>query len=142
MPCTIALAFVSGQVGLLHSRSLLALLAPDGAGRNPSKATGRHLERDLARLRHQPIQVLSPFQLLKAAYRLKGYEAMLVDLAGASFVFDEIHAYEPKRLAMIIELMRYLQENWQANLRHVGYAASSCSKKTKRSLASPRAACS
>ena len=101
------------QVGLVHGRSTLALyrmfMEQDY---NPEEATRMaRWMRNLARLNVHPVRVLSPYQMLKAAYQLKGYEAMLADYADSLFIFDEIHAYEPSRLAMIIETIRYLQEN-------------------------------
>lgn len=104
------------QVGLLHGRSLLALyrrlMESDSVG--PHAAALARAGRNLARLRHQPVQVLSPYQILRAAYQLKGYEAMLADFAGAAFVFDEVHAYEPSRLAMILEFISYLRQRFAA----------------------------
>jgi CRISPR-associated endonuclease/helicase Cas3 len=52
--------------------------------------------------------------MLKAAFSLKGYEAQLVDYAGALFVFDEIHAYDPARLALILEMMGWMHKNLNA----------------------------
>lgn len=105
-----------GQVGLVHSRSVLTLYqrfmdqdyAPEEAARMA------RLVRTMADLHYHPVRVFSPYQLLKAIYQLKGYEAMLCDLAGGAFVFDEIHAYEPERLAMILETMRFLRERCAA----------------------------
>ncbi|MGQ9829866.1 MAG: CRISPR-associated helicase Cas3', partial [Roseiflexus sp.] len=45
---------------------------------------------------------------------LRGFEAMLTDYAHAAFIFDEIHAYEPERLALITGLMRYVREQFAA----------------------------
>lgn len=100
-----------GLVGLVHGRALLALYQwlmdqhydPGEAARLAG------LAHDLADLHYHPVRVLSPYQMLKAVYQLKGYEALLSDLAGAAFVFDEIHAYHPERLAMILETVRYLR---------------------------------
>lgn len=61
-----------------------------------------------------PIQVFSPYQMLKVAYGLKGFEALLLDYTDALFIFDEIHAYDPKRLALIIEMMRWLRIRYGA----------------------------
>lgn len=105
-----------GRVGLVHSRSVLALYqrlmdqdyTPEEAARLARSA------RAMADLHYHPVRVFSPYQLLKAIYQLKGYEAMLGDLAGGAFVFDEIHAYEPERLAMILETMRFLRERCAA----------------------------
>ncbi len=100
------------RVGLIHGRSTLALYRRlMDQNYSPTEATSlaRHLH-DLARLNVLPIRVFSPYQMLKAVYQLKGYEAMLADYAQALFIFDEIHAYEPARLAMILETVRYLRE--------------------------------
>ncbi len=104
------------RVGLVHGRSVLALYqrfmeqpyTPEEAARQA------RLARGMADLHYHPIRVFSPYEMLKAVYQLKGYEAMLTDFAGGAFVFDEIHAYEPKRLAMILETVRYLRERFGA----------------------------
>ena len=100
-------------VGLVHGRSTLALYRrlmereydPEHAAREALWLNS------VARLHLPPVRVFSPYQMLKAAFQLKGYEALLADYAQAVFIFDEIHAYEPKRLAMILELVRFLREH-------------------------------
>ena len=52
--------------------------------------------------------------MLKGMYRLKGYEALLTDYHNAAFIFDEIHAYEVSRLAMIFKTIEYLRVNFNA----------------------------
>ncbi|BCX02779.1 MAG: CRISPR-associated helicase/endonuclease Cas3 [Candidatus Roseilinea sp.] len=109
-------AFEPRDVQLQHGRALLALYRllmeaePD-----PAKAARQaRWRRNLVRLHHAPVQVFSPYQMLKAMFRLKGYEGMLTDFYGAAFIFDEVHAYEPGRLAMIVETMRHLREHYAA----------------------------
>jgi CRISPR-associated endonuclease/helicase Cas3 len=104
------------KVGLLHGRSVLALyqrlMVEDVS---PPEATWRaRAAAALARLHAHPVRVFSPFQMLKVAYQLKGYEAMLADYAQGVFVFDEIHAYEPERLAMIVETIHNLRARFGA----------------------------
>jgi CRISPR-associated endonuclease/helicase Cas3 len=104
------------EVGLQHGRSLHALYrvylqaeaTPQQAARMAKWA------RNLSDLHAFPIKVLSPYQLLKACYRLRGYETVLTDCFGGLFIFDEMHAYEPERLAMIVGMMRMLSERFQA----------------------------
>ncbi len=104
--------FVGDRVGLLHGRSTLAIYrrlmdqnyTPDEANRLAKQM------HNTASLNVLPVRVFSPYQMLKAAYQLKGYEAILADYAQGAFIFDEIHAYEPGRLAMILETMRYLRQ--------------------------------
>lgn len=83
--------------------------------RNPKDATkdAKRL-RGLAKLNAFPIQVFSPYQMLKAPFRLKGHETLLVDYADGLFIFDEIHAYDPKRLALIITMIGWLREHFRA----------------------------
>lgn len=103
-----------GSVGLVHGRSVLALyqrLMDEGMSRAEARDRARAAHA-LARLHAHPVRVFSPFQMLKVAYQLKGYEAMLADYALGAFVFDEIHAYEPRRLAMILETIRDLRERF------------------------------
>src|SRR5690606_29382739 len=104
-------------VTVQHSRALLKfyqdMMAADES--NP-KATIRSAKwiKNLAALSYFPIQVFSPYQMLKAAYSLKGYETLLVDYADGLFVFDEIHAYDPSRMALIITMIQWLAENFRS----------------------------
>lgn len=103
-------------VGLQHGRSLFALYrdlleknySPKAAAYNAGRA------RTLLRLNYPPVRVFSPYQMLKGMYRLKGYEALLTDYHNAAFIFDEIHAYEVGRLAMIFKTIEYLRVNFNA----------------------------
>lgn len=54
-----------------------------------------------------PFRVVTPFQLIKHIFGLKGYEKGIFEWTGAYFIFDEIHAYDPSVLAQIIVLLQY-----------------------------------
>lgn len=103
-------------VGLQHGKARHALyrrlLEQDYLPRDAARAAKDAV--NLSRLHHPPVRVLSPYQLLKACYRLKGYEAIWADLYGGLFIGDEIHAYEVKRLALIIGLFRHLSVHYDA----------------------------
>lgn len=105
-----------GKVGLQHGRSLLALYRMLMEHDYDPKEAARQakLARNLVKLNYPPVRVFSPYQMLKGMYRLKGYEAMLTDYHGAAFIFDEIHAYEVKRLALILKTIEYLERNYNA----------------------------
>jgi len=109
-------SFGEENVGLQHGRSLLALyrllMEQDYS---PSQAASKARQsRELVRLSYPPVRVFSPYQMLKGMYRLKGYEALLTDYYGAAFIFDEIHAYEVRRLALILKTIEYLSRNFEA----------------------------
>jgi CRISPR-associated endonuclease/helicase Cas3 len=71
---------------------------------------------DLARLQQPAVSVATPYQLLRAAYRLPGYEMQWATTHGALVIVDEIHAYEPARLGMFLGLLRHLVERWDARV--------------------------
>jgi CRISPR-associated endonuclease/helicase Cas3 len=109
-------SFGAEQVGLQHGRGLLALYRMLLERDADSQAAARQAKRmrDLVRLNYPPVRVFSPYQMLKAMYRLRGYEALLSDYYGALFVFDEIHAYEVQRLALILKSIAYLARHYGA----------------------------
>jgi CRISPR-associated endonuclease/helicase Cas3 len=109
--------FGKDKVGLQHGRSLLALyrLLLDKEDYGPREAARQSKwARNLVKLNYPPVRVFSPYQMLKGTYQLKGYEALLSDYHHALFIFDEIHAYEVKRLALILQTIQYLRQNFQA----------------------------
>ncbi len=105
------------QVGLEHNRSVMAMyrhfLSEDYTPEMASRAA--YWSKNLARLSYFPVRVLSPYQILKAPYRLKGYEELLSDFFYATFILDEIHAYDTARLSMILGLVKYLRENFKSS---------------------------
>lgn len=113
--------FGEEAVGLQHGRALQAMYArlvdqegDLGAQRRREDADRARWQRNINTLHARPVKVFSPYQMLKAAFQLRGFEAMLTDYAQAAFVFDEIHAYDPGRLALILALVRYLREGYGA----------------------------
>lgn len=106
---------LGGEVGLLHSRAVQAVYREVMAREDYlPEAAERHARRaaDLARLHQPPGCVTTPYQLLRAAYRLPGYESMWASLVNALVVVDEVHAYEPGRLGLILALLEELVANW------------------------------
>lgn len=54
-----------------------------------------------------PIKVVTPFQLLKNIFGLKGFEKGIFEWVGGYFIFDEIHAYQPDVFAQIVTLIEF-----------------------------------
>lgn len=105
-------------VGMQHGRALLAqfrMFLDDEKKYSPIEAAQQaRWAKNLAELNYPPVRVFSPYQMLKGMYRLKGYEALLSDYHHALFIFDEIHAYEVQRLALILKTIEFLRKNFQA----------------------------
>ena len=60
---------------------------------------------------YTPLKVVTPFQLLKNIFCLKGYEQGIFEWVGGYFIFDEIHAYSPEVFAQIKVLLEYIAIN-------------------------------
>lgn len=54
-----------------------------------------------------PIKVVTPFQLLKHIFGLKGYEQGIFEMTGSYIIFDEIHVYQPEVFAQIKVLLEF-----------------------------------
>lgn len=109
---------VSPQVGLQHGRALSALYQQaldEGLDERAAQRTAR-AKRNLARLHALPVRVFSPYHLLRLTYQFKGFEAGLADAFGASLIVDEIHAYQPERLALILETLRFLRDYFRQRI--------------------------
>lgn len=111
-----AQGFGDEAVGLQHGRAVQAMHARllEQEAWAATAATAARWAKNINTLNARPIKVFSPYQMLKALFQLRGFEAMLTDYAQAAFIFDEIHAYDPERLALILTLVRYLREHYQA----------------------------
>lgn len=110
--------FGEKSVGLQHGRALQSLyrrLLSEGAEEDPlSTAKAASMATQLNKLHAYPVKVFSPYQMLKTSFQIKGFEGMLADYAQAAFIFDEIHAYEAERLALILALIKHLRLHYGA----------------------------
>lgn len=108
--------FGDDTVGIQHGRALQAMyvrLHEEGTDKLTVEQRLK-LKRNWNSLHACPVKVFSPYQMLKAMFELRGFEAMFTDYAFGAFVFDEIHAYDPERLALFLALIRYLRERFHA----------------------------
>ncbi len=58
-----------------------------------------------------PLKVVTPFQLLKSIFGVKGFEKGIFEMSGGFFIFDEIHAYDPEVSAQIKVLIEFATKN-------------------------------
>lgn len=109
------------QVAILHGRALQILFQTALSKENEddllphsiAKVTEQaHHENDYNRLHGPAVAVVTPYQLLRAAYRIPGYETILTSVAGSALILDEIHAYDPRRLGMFIALLEDFVTRW------------------------------
>ena len=71
-------------------------------------------EKKLTKKICRPYKVLTPFQLLKAFFGIKGFEMQMAEMSQGLFIFDEIHAYDPHTTALILTMIKKLREEYDA----------------------------
>lgn len=103
-------------VGVTHGRVLNSLyrqFADRGASRDDAAREAR-ARVNIARLHTPPIRVATPYHLLRAIYQFDGFEGALADLQDARLIVDELHVYEPVRLAQIVAALVFLRSQFGA----------------------------
>jgi len=86
-------------VGVLHSSSAFYLYSSELEYRRLSS---------LYRKIYTPLKVTTPFQLMKPFFGVGFPEMGLTELTGSLLIFDEIHAYEPNVLGIILAMLELL----------------------------------
>jgi CRISPR-associated endonuclease/helicase Cas3 len=87
-------------VGVLHSSAGFYMYASFMEYRRLSS---------LYRKIYTPMKVTTPFQLMKAFFGVGFHEMLKTELSGSLLVFDEIHAYEPNVLGIILAMLEMLK---------------------------------
>ncbi len=103
----------TADIGVAHSRAASYHLdralqddcIPQGA------AAHKAVSRDAAtRLFRELVRVGTPYQLLRGALAGPAHSGILIDAANSVFVLDELHAYDPHRLGMILAMLRLWED--------------------------------
>lgn len=104
--------FGTENVGMLHGNLDAVLYEQIFEETGDVRRVTEHV-RDLKeafRSLETPIKVVTPFQLLKHIFGLKGFEKGIFEMSGGYFIFDEIHAYEPAVFAQIVVLLEFVMQ--------------------------------
>ncbi|MCX8112401.1 MAG: CRISPR-associated helicase Cas3' [Bacteroidia bacterium] len=101
-------------LALWHSRNLMALYhelrEKEGA---EAQAYALH---EMSRLFYPPIFLTTPYQLLKVVFGLPGHECLRTHTYRALLIADEIHAYAPRRVGLMLALFEKLITENRAHL--------------------------
>jgi len=106
----------SEYIAILHGKAsyfLYKYLAEEKEGKLWTLAAKTFYLKSLAKKIFRPYKILTPFQIIKHFFKIKGYEQGVSELVGSLFVFDEIHAYDPHTTALILQIASYIKETLQ-----------------------------
>lgn len=102
------------NIGMLHGK--LSAFLDDKFGDDDMAVDKIKKVREQFKSLTMPIKVVTPFQLLKSLFTLKGYEKGIFEWVGGYFIFDEIHAYNPTVFAQIIVFIEYVTQKLNAKV--------------------------
>ena len=96
------------QVGMLHGKlaQYLEEKFSDEMSSGSSVRDSDLLIQDFKTL-VTPLKIVTPFQLLKHIFGVKGFEKGIAEWSGGYFIFDEIHAYDSRTFAQIVVLLEF-----------------------------------
>jgi len=105
-------------VGLLHGKSsyfIYKALSEYDMDYDTKKKLIRDI-KGLTKKIYRPYKVLTPFQILKSFFGSKGFEMQLSEMTNGLFILDEIHAYDAHTTSLILEILRILKRDYNAEL--------------------------
>ncbi|MBO5026876.1 MAG: CRISPR-associated helicase Cas3' [Bacteroidaceae bacterium] len=95
----------NSYVGMLHGKLAQYIEAKFESADNGAKCK-ELLLKDFRTL-VTPLKIVTPFQLLRHLFGLKGFEKGMVEWCGGYLIFDEIHAYDSELFAQIIVFIEF-----------------------------------
>jgi len=81
---------------------------------NAKKMTKKY--QSLAKKIFKPYKIMTPFQIIKAFFSLKGFEQNISEMVGGIFIFDEIHSYDSRTTALILQIAKFIKEELKGTL--------------------------
>ena len=104
------------KIGMLHGKANYFVYKDlvDKEYTYQEAAAGVREQQNLTRKICRPYKVLTPFQLLKAFFGIRGFEMQMAEMSQGLFIFDEIHAYDPHTTALILTMIKKLREDYDA----------------------------
>lgn len=64
----------------------------------------------------RPYKIMTPFQILKPFFGVNGFEQRFSEMVGGLFILDEIHAYNSRITALILESLKILQKKYEVKI--------------------------
>ena len=104
------------RIGMLHGKANYFVYKDlvDKEYTYQEAAAGVREQQNLTKKICRPYKVLTPFQLLKAFFGIRGFEMQMAEMSQGLFIFDEIHAYDPHTTALILTMIKKLREDYDA----------------------------
>ncbi|QIB27296.1 CRISPR-associated helicase Cas3' [Caloranaerobacter azorensis] len=103
-------------VGILHGKAQYFIYKSlsDDDSYTEKKEIAKNIQNITKKL-YRPYKIMTPFQILKAFFRVKGFEVQLAEMSNGLFILDEIHAYDPHTTSLLLNILEILKKKYKAN---------------------------
>ncbi|SDA45237.1 CRISPR-associated helicase Cas3' [Methanobrevibacter millerae] len=75
-----------------------------------------HEIQALAKKIYRSYKILTPFQIIKHLFSLKGFEMSLSEMTNSLIIIDEVHAYDARTTALLLESLKFLKDELKADV--------------------------
>ena len=72
--------------------------------------------QNLTKKIYRPYKILTPFQIIKYLFGIKGFEMGLAELANSLIIIDEVHAYDTRTTCLLLETCKFLKDYLKCNI--------------------------
>lgn len=66
--------------------------------------------QNLTKKIYRPYKILTPFQIIKYLFKVKGFEMGLSELTNSLIIIDEVHAYDARTTCLLLESCKFLKQ--------------------------------
>lgn len=99
-------------VGLSHGKSSYFIYK----SLNDNSKNDVHEIQSLTNKIYRPYKILTPFQIIKYLFSVKGFEMGLSELTNSLIIIDEVHAYDARTTCLLLESLKFLKEKFCADV--------------------------
>lgn len=103
-------------VGMLHGKASYFLYKEFSEGSYEERQKHVKELKSLTKKIYKPYKILTPFQIIKNFFGVKGFEMGLSEMANSLLIFDEIHAYNPRTTSLILSTLKILHEKYDVDI--------------------------
>ena len=99
-------------VGLSHGKASYFIY------KSLSEDNKKHVKeiQNLTKKIYIPYKILTPFQIIKYLFSVKGFEMGLSELANSLIIIDEVHAYDARTTCLLLETCKFLKEKLNCDI--------------------------
>ena len=72
--------------------------------------------QNLTKKIYRPYKILTPFQIIKYLFSVKGFEMGLSELTNSLIIIDEVHAYDARTTCLRLETCKFLKHNLNCDI--------------------------